>query len=544
MRGRWSSLSPHSPIRSTPRAAFRSLRPSAQSSPRTALTAFTAIRRSTPLRSMLAGSGSSTRSTAWSKAFRLTPTSATILRRLCSAPAKSSPSIRTDARSFLSACGARRHHQPHHLRRSWRKVSDVGAGALRNSSRGGPPKGARPSQITRRGASRKRRARGSTGMMAGRGRNSSAAGGPARHIPVMLSEVLEALEPKAGEIIIDGTFGAGGYTEAILEAADCKRASPSTATPRRFAWARRWSSAIPGRLVTVHARFSRDAGHRRTGRRLAPSTASCSISASPRCRSMRPSAASPSCEDGPLDMRMGRQGHDRERSRQHAVGAKSLPTSSSRSARRARSRAIARAIVARRRRGADPDGPGELAEIVARVLGRRRDETKHPATRTFQALRLYLNDELGELARGLERRRAPAEDRRPAGRRHLSFAGGPHRQALLRQPKRAGPPRGLAPSAGAGSETFAPSFRLLNRRPVSPIEGEIAANPRARSARLRAGERTDAPASRSRPGCLGVPRSRLPVGDRPLVPRVSPCCVSSISVSCLASLRSPTSSMR
>ena len=92
-------------------------------------------------------------------------------------------------------------------------------------------------------------------MMAGRGRNTSAAGGPARHIPVMLSEVLAALEPKAGETIVDGTFGAGGYTEAILEAADCKVIAIDR-DPEAFRLSAALVERYSGRLVTVLARFS------------------------------------------------------------------------------------------------------------------------------------------------------------------------------------------------------------------------------------------------------------------------------------------------
>ena len=92
-------------------------------------------------------------------------------------------------------------------------------------------------------------------MMAGRGAGLTAAGGPARHIPVMLSEVLQALEPKDGEIIVDGTFGAGGYTEAILRAANCKVIAIDR-DPEAFRLSAVLVEAFPKRLVTVHARFS------------------------------------------------------------------------------------------------------------------------------------------------------------------------------------------------------------------------------------------------------------------------------------------------
>ena len=282
-------------------------------------------------------------------------------------------------------------------------------------------------------------------MMAGRGRNTSAAGGPARHIPVMLSEVLAALEPKAGETIVDGTFGAGGYTEAILEAADCKVIAIDR-DPEAFRLSAALVERYPGRLVTVHAPLQRDAGHRRPrsarrrhgrcarSRRLLDADRRGRARLLVHARTVRSTCA------------WGGRGRPRATSSTRCPRESLLRSSagSARSAARAPSR---RPSWRTAWRCADPDAPAELADIVARVLGRKRDETKHPATRTFQALRLYLNDELGELANGPRRRRALAQGGRPAGRGHVSFAGGPHRQAVLRQPERS-PATGLAPSAG------------------------------------------------------------------------------------------------
>lgn len=92
-------------------------------------------------------------------------------------------------------------------------------------------------------------------MMAGRGRNSSAAGGLARHIPVMLSEVLEALQPKDGDIVVDGTFGGGGYAKAILETADCKVIAIDR-DAEAFALAGQLADAFPGRLIAMLGRYS------------------------------------------------------------------------------------------------------------------------------------------------------------------------------------------------------------------------------------------------------------------------------------------------
>ncbi len=169
-----------------------------------------------------------------------------------------------------------------------------------------------------------------------------------------------------------------------------------------------------------------------------------------------------------------------------------------------RARAIAKAIVARR-----AERPitttGELADLVAKVLGRKRDETKHPATRTFQALRLFLNEELDELANGL----AAAERLlRETGRLAIvTFHSLEDRIAKRFLASRsAPPPRASRHLPEATGQILAPSFQLLNRRPLEPSKGEIARNPRARSARLRAAMRTAAPAHPLDLAALGVPR--------------------------------------
>jgi 16S rRNA (cytosine1402-N4)-methyltransferase len=169
-----------------------------------------------------------------------------------------------------------------------------------------------------------------------------------------------------------------------------------------------------------------------------------------------------------------------------------------------RSRAIAKAIV-RRRADAPIATTAELAEIVAAVLGRSRDETKHPATRTFQGLRVYLNEELEEMANGL----SAAERLLKAGGRLavVTFHSLEDRIAKRFLASRsAPPPKGSRHLPESGGEILAPSFRLLNRRPVEPNQAEIRRNPRARSARLRAAERTEAPPHPLDPAALGVPR--------------------------------------
>jgi 16S rRNA (cytosine1402-N4)-methyltransferase len=212
-------------------------------------------------------------------------------------------------------------------------------------------------------------------------------------------------------------------------------------------------------------------------------------------------------QDGPLDMRMGAEGLTAS-DLVNALPERDLAAILSTLGEEKRARAIARAIVARR-----AEAPilrtGELADIVARVLGRRHDETKHPATRTFQALRLYLNEELLELARGLS---AAEHLLKPKGRLAVvTFHSLEDRIAKRFFAARSTPaPRASRHLPEQGGPTFLPSFRLLNRRPLSPSKDEIRLNPRARSARLRAGERTDAPPHALDLASLGVPRIALP----------------------------------
>ena len=341
-------------------------------------------------------------------------------------------------------------------------------------------------------------------MMAGRGRNSPAAGGPARHIPVMLSEVLAALDPKDGEIIVDGTFGAGGYSKAILDRADCKIIAIDR-DPEAFQLSRALVEAYPGRLVAVHAPFSEMqeiAAHEAIGA-VAGVVLDLGVSSMQLDQAERGFSFA---KDGPLDMRMGGQGPTAA-DLVNTLDESELADIIFVLGEERRARAIAKAIVARR-----GDAPiartAELADIVARVIGRNRDETKHPATRTFQALRLYLNRELDELARGLS-----AAERLLKARGRLvvvTFHSLEDRIAKRFFASRsAPPPRGSRHLPEAEDEILAPSFRLLNRRPLEPNQAEIRRNPRARSARLRAAERTEAPAHPLDPAALGVPRLSL-----------------------------------
>jgi 16S rRNA (cytosine1402-N4)-methyltransferase len=340
-------------------------------------------------------------------------------------------------------------------------------------------------------------------MMAGRG-SMAAVGGPARHIPVMLSEVLAALEPKDGQVIIDGTFGAGGYSEAILREADCKIIAIDR-DPEAFRLSGKLAEKYPGRLMAVLGRYSEMD-------EIAVSegfTSVDGVTLDLGVSSMQldePRRGFSFMQEGPLDMRMGESGPTAA-DIVNVLPEGELAAIIGRLGEERRARAIAKAIVARR--AEQPiTTTSELADIVASVLGRKREEKKHPATRTFQALRLYLNQELDELARGL----SAAEGLLRAGGRLAVVTFHSLEDRIAKRffaSRSAPPPRASRHLPEARSEIIAPSFRLLNRRPLEPSKAEITRNPRARSARLRAAERTEASAHPLDLAALGVPRLGL-----------------------------------
>ena len=325
--------------------------------------------------------------------------------------------------------------------------------------------------------------------------------GAAGHIPVLLHEVLASLEPRDGATYIDGTFGAGGYTRAILAAASC-RVIAIDRDPSAIANGAALAAEFSGRLALCHGRFGEldrvaaEAGAENiAGVVLDIGVSSMQLDEAGRGFSFQ--------ADGPLDMRMGSEGPSAA-DVVNTAGEELLADILYHLGEERRSRAIARAIVARRESA--PFGTTlDLADAVARVLGGRAIDGRHPATRTFQALRIYVNDELGELARGLgaaERCLAPGgrlvvvtfhslEDR--IVKRFLIERAGRTPQASRHAPA----------VADAGP---APSFRIVNSKPLTPQKAELDANPRARSARLRAAERLHAPAWPLEEAELGVPR--------------------------------------
>jgi 16S rRNA (cytosine1402-N4)-methyltransferase len=310
------------------------------------------------------------------------------------------------------------------------------------------------------------------------------------HIPVLRDEVVDALKIADGKTFLDGTFGAGGYTTAILEAANCKVVAIDR-DPDAIARGQALIERFGDRLTLIQGRFGdmdslldeAGIGHV-DGVALDIGVSSPQIDEAARGFSFR--------EDGPLDMRMEKSGP----SAADVVNTESeqnLANLIYRLGEERHSRRIAKAIVLARTSGAILR-TSQLAEIVRGVVPRARGkDTIDPATRTFQALRSHVNDELGELDRGLA---AAERILCPGGRLAVvSFHSLEDRRVKTfirtRAGKTARPSRHVPETGETGP---APSFIEITRKPIGPGAEEEKRNPRARSARLRVAERTDAPA--------------------------------------------------
>jgi len=332
----------------------------------------------------------------------------------------------------------------------------------------------------------------------GREEGAHAAGEPADHVPVLLFPVMRALAPQSGERFIDATFGAGGYTRALLEAG--AEVLAIDRDPAAIARAQALAGDHPGRLHVAQARFSQ-IEQIASAHGFAPDGVVLDVGVS----SMQLNEAARGfsfMQEGPLDMRMAGEGPSAADA-VNKLDERELAQIFQRLGQEKRARAIAKRIVAARAE-APIETTGRLAQIVEEVLRPKRGDRIHPATRTFQGLRLYVNDELGELAKVL----AGAERLlREGGRLSVvSFHSLEDRIVkrffAARGGKTPAPSRHLPPDTAAP----APSFWRPRRQPVTPDETEITNNPRARSARLRWGVRTDAPALPPDREALGVPR--------------------------------------
>lgn len=308
-----------------------------------------------------------------------------------------------------------------------------------------------------------------------------------RHISVLGPEAVEMLSPREGGVYVDATFGAGGYSRLLLAVAGT-RVIGIDRDRTAIAGGAALVGEAAGRLTLVEGRFSQLAEicaaqgcDAVDGIVMDVGVSSMQLDEAGRGFSFR--------SDGPLDMRMGSDG---------PTAADVVARGSERDladviyifGEERHSRAVARAIVAARK-----DQPitttRQLADIVARVV-RSKPGDIHPATRTFQALRILVNEELDELQLALS---AAERVLKPGGRLAVvSFHSLEDRIVktfLTERSKTGGGSRHLPEVAQT-----APSFHLLTRRPLTPGDAEISANPRARSAKLRAAERTAAPAHR------------------------------------------------
>jgi 16S rRNA (cytosine1402-N4)-methyltransferase len=321
-------------------------------------------------------------------------------------------------------------------------------------------------------------------MTAGSDSERAVAGGLARHIPVLVRPAVEFLAARAGGVYVDATFGAGGYSRALLAAADV-RVIGIDRDPSAIALGADLVQAAGGRLTLVEGRFSELEAIARgfgfdavDGVVLDVGVSSMQLDEAERGFSFR--------HDGPLDMRMGREGPTAAEV-VAAASERDLAAIIAALGEERRARAVARAIVAARR-NAPIRTTRALADIVAGVVHARADAI-HPATRTFQALRIFVNDELSELLAGL----AAAERLLKSGGRLVivtfhSLEDGVAKAFLAERSRPRSPSRHRPDVAQPGA-----TFHMLTRRPIVPDEAEIRANPRARSAKLRAAERTAAP---------------------------------------------------
>lgn len=314
------------------------------------------------------------------------------------------------------------------------------------------------------------------------------------HIPVLLNPLLRAVAPVSG-VWLDGTFGAGGYARGLL-AAGADRVIGVDRDPMVFEMARDWAADFGDRLRLVEGTFSdldTLAGEPLDGVVLDLGVSSMQLDQAERGFSFM--------REGPLDMRMAQDGPSAAELLNTADEAVIADVLYHYGEERA-SRRIARAIVAAR----PLTTTAQLAEVVSHCLPRPKPGQSHPATRSFQAIRIWVNDEFRQLVEGLS---AAERALKPGGQLAVvSFHSLEDRIVKRFMQARS--------NTGGGGSRYAPvqkvapaAFRLPFRRAIGPDPGETDQNPRARSALLRVAVRTEAPAGRADDGALAMPR--LPV---------------------------------
>jgi 16S rRNA (cytosine1402-N4)-methyltransferase len=309
----------------------------------------------------------------------------------------------------------------------------------------------------------------------------------APHIPVMLNEVLAALSPQPGETYVDGTFGAGGYTRAILDTADCNVIAIDR-DPSAFKLAEPWKDKYGDRLTLVQGAFSDIKDHMDTlGLKkvdaviLDLGVSSMQLDQAERGFSFR--------FDAPLDMRMDTTKGQTAADAVNKLPEKELADIIYMYGEERHSRRIAAAIV-KSRAEKRIETTRQLTDIIRSVVHFSHKDKIDPSTRTFQALRIYVNDELGELERVL----SASEDVLETGGRLVvvTFHSLEDRIVKTFLNERAKPAPSPSRYMPASVSQHPQTFTLITRKALAAGDDETSRNPRARSAKLRAAVRRSA----------------------------------------------------
>ena len=286
------------------------------------------------------------------------------------------------------------------------------------------------------------------------------------HIPVLLNEVVESIAPKDGGVYVDGTFGAGGYTRAVLDAADCTVYAIDR-DPDAIREGQKLIDAYKGRLHLLHGTFGEMAELVRgegvdfvDGVMLDIGVSSMQIDRAERGFSFQ--------KDGALDMRMSQNGLSAA-DVLNTFGEREIADIIYKYGEERFSRRIAAAVV-EQRKTAPFKTTLEFADLIRRTVPHKREDID-PATRSFQALRIYVNDELGQLESGL----SAAHDLLKAGGR-MAIVSFHSLEDRIYMPV---------------VEKQAATLKTITKKPILPTESETKFNPRARSARLRVAEKTE-----------------------------------------------------
>jgi 16S rRNA (cytosine1402-N4)-methyltransferase len=307
----------------------------------------------------------------------------------------------------------------------------------------------------------------------------------ASHIPVLLEEVIQALAPAPGSLVVDATFGAGGYTRRLLDAGATVHAFDRD--PDAIEAGREWPETreTPPRLVLHPRRFSEMvAALAETGiARVDGIAMDIGVSSMQLDQAHRGFAFA---ADGPLDMRMGQAGPSAA-DFVNSADEEAIANVLYRLGEERQSRRVARAIVAAR----PLETTGDLANVVRKALGYRPGAPKDPATRTFQAIRIHVNAELEELDTALH----AAEDLLHSGGRLAVVSFHSLEDRIVKQFLRdaSGAVANRSRHLPDVAPDHAPTFTQVSKA-IRPSQAEVAGNPRARSATLRSAVRTDAPA--------------------------------------------------